>query len=129
MTLFFLTSLAFAVPLQVTQQGRILDSTGSAVAGTHSLTFRVYDAPVNGNITWSETLAVTFQNGYYSAILGTDTQGNPLDSSVLQQYPLYMEFQLDSNAPMTPRQPLNSAPYAQMAGIAKTARPCMYTDR
>ena len=32
-------SALFAVPLQVTQQGRILESTGAAVTGVHNATF------------------------------------------------------------------------------------------
>ena len=70
---------------------------------------------------WSETLTVNFSNGYYAAILGIDEQNNPLDSSTLSLYPLYLEVQLDNNAPMTTRYSINSAPYAQMAGNAEVA--------
>ena len=80
--IFFLSSLlntADAVPLQLTQQGRILDNNGAAVTGAHDLTFRIFDAASNGNVYWSETLTVNFTNGYYAAILGADEQNNPLD--------------------------------------------------
>ena len=70
---------------------------------------------------WDETLSVAFNNGYYSAILGTDEINNPLDSTVLSLYPLYLEVQLGNNTPMSSRYVINSAPYAQMAGNAEVA--------
>lgn len=116
----FLNS-ANAVPLQITHQGRLLDANGAAMTGTHDLTFRIYDSTSGGSMYWSETLVVSFNNGYYATVLGTDEQNNALDSSVLSLYPLYLELQVDSNSPMTSRQAINSAPYAQMAGNAEIA--------
>jgi len=118
--LFLLSSLAFAVPLQLSQQGRILDSNGAALNGIQNLTFRIFNAETNGNMVWIDTLTLSFTNGYYAAVLGADTQTNPLDSSILQQYPLYIEVQLNSNTPMTPRQAINSVPYSQIAGVAES---------
>ena len=115
----FLNS-AQAVPLQLTQQGRILDSSGSGVSGLHDLTFRVYDSDSSGTLLWWETITVNFINGYYSSVLGADEQNNPLDSDTLSQYPIWLELQLDSNAPMTNRQAINSAPYAQISGTAES---------
>ena len=117
--LFALPNVANAVPLQMTQQGRLIDSSGASVSGLHDLTFRIYDDPTSGSLLWQETITVDFTNGYYAAILGADTQNNPLDSTVLSFYPIYMELELDSNGPMSPRQSLNSAPYAQMAGVSE----------
>ncbi len=111
---------AQAVPLQVTQQGRILDANGASISGSQMVVFRVYDDPTAGASLWEEMQTVNFTNGYYAAVLGADEQNNPLDSDTLSLYPLYLELQLDSNAPMTPRHALNSTPYAQMAGIAQS---------
>ncbi|MEC8379125.1 MAG: hypothetical protein VXZ96_02310, partial [Myxococcota bacterium] len=116
-----LMTTAHAVPLQLTQQGRVLDSNGAAVTGQHDLTFRIYDSASGGQMYWSDTIAVNVTNGYYAAILGADEVNNPLDSSTLALYPLYLELQLNTNAPMTTRYPINSAPYAQMAGTAEVA--------
>ena len=118
--LFFLLFEANAVPLQLTQQGRLLDGSGASVTGVHTLTFRVYTASTGGSVLWSESLSVQFNNGYYATVLGTDTQNNALDSDTLLNYPVYLEVQLDANAPMTPRQSVTSAPYAQIAGIAES---------
>ena len=111
---------AQAVPLQITQQGRIIDSSGQSLEGSQFVVFRIYDAETGGNIIWDEILTVQFTNGYYATVLGTDELGNPLDSSVLVNYPLYLELQLDSNSPMSPRQSITSAPYAQISGVAES---------
>lgn len=117
--LLSLTLSANAVPLQLTQQGRLLDGSGASVTGVHTLTFRVYTDANGGSVLWSESLSVQFNNGYYATILGTN---DDLDSDTLLNYPVYLEVQLDANAPMTPRQAINSAPYAQIAGIAESVQ-------
>ena len=114
--LFGLISQAQAVPLQLTQQGRLMDANGSAITGYHDLSFRIYDDYIAGFTLWEETLNVNFNNGYYSAILGTDMSNNPLDDAILNQYPIYMEVEIDSNGPMSPRQPIYSNAYSRIAG-------------
>ena len=88
-----ISNQAHAVPLQITQQVRILDNNGTTVFGVHDVTFRMYDTKNSGSPLWSETLVISLNNGYYAAILGTDESRNPLDSSVLGLYPLYLELQ------------------------------------
>ena len=119
--LFFLTTAttAEAVPLQLTQQGRLLEPSGAAVTGLHDLTFRIYDDPTSGVLLWEEVITVDFTSGYYAAVLGADEVNNPLDSAVLSMYPIYLELELDTNGPMSPRQAINSAPYSQMAGVSE----------
>ena len=75
------------------------------------------------SVYWSKVLQSLAENGYYAAILvwHLDYTKYPLDSSTLSLYPLYLEVQLDNNAPMTTRYSINSAPYAQMAGNAEVA--------
>jgi hypothetical protein len=114
-----LNQAAHAVPLQLTQQGRLIDPAGSAVTGLHDIHFRIYDEASSGVLLWEESIAVNFANGYYAAVLGTDEAGNPLDADTLSLFPLFMELELDTNGPMAPRQPIHSAPYAQLAGTSK----------
>ena len=116
----FLSTSAHAIPLQLTQQGRLLDGSGAAVTGLHVLTFRIYDEPTGGSLLWEEAISENFVNGYYASVLGSDTGNNPLDSSVLSLYPLYIELELDSNGPMSPRQEINSAPYSHISGVAES---------
>ena len=61
--IFSLMSMSHAVPLQMTQQGRLLDASGAAITGTHDLTFRIYDDQNAGSVLWSEVLTVQFNNG------------------------------------------------------------------
>ena len=111
---------ANAVPLQLTQQGRMLDSNGMAIEGSELVFFRIYDDLNGGNLLWEEYVTTPFTNGYYAAVLGADVQNNPLDSTVLSLYPIYLELQLGSNTPMSPRTEITSTPYAQIAGMAET---------
>ena len=59
MLTLILSSIGFAVPLQVTQQGRILDGNGAGVSGLHDLTFRIYDAETSGTLLWEESITTT----------------------------------------------------------------------
>ena len=119
---FLLSFIPFvhAVPLQVTQQGRILDGNGQIVEGSQFVVFRIYDQSTGGNVIWDEIITVSFTNGYYATVLGADVLGNPLDSTVLSSYPLFLELQLNNAAPMTPRLSINSAPYSQISGVAES---------
>lgn len=110
---------AVAVPIQVNQQGRLLDVDGEGLTGANQMVFMLFDSEENGNIYWSETLTVNFTNGYYSTLLGTDEENNPLDDSVFAQYPLYMEIKINGEV-LSPRHPLASVPYAQIAGVAES---------
>lgn len=110
-----------AVPIQMTHQGRLLDNNGAAETGLHLLSFTIYDAETGGSNQWTETLAVQFNNGYYATVLGSDEQNNPLDSSTLEFYPLYLEITVDQGTPLSPRNPILSVPYSQISGLAEQA--------
>ena len=110
-----------AVPMQLSQQGRLVDSSGVAAAGNHNLTFRLYNAGTGGTLLWNETVSTNFTNGYYSVVLGSDTINNPLEDSVLESGDLYIEIEIDSDGPLTPRSAVTSAPFARVAGKAQVA--------
>ena len=86
--IFSLVSMSHAVPLQMTQQGRLLDTSGAAITGTHDLTFRIYDDQSAGFSIVVEVLTVQFNNGYFATVLGSDEINNPLDSTTLEFFPL-----------------------------------------
>jgi len=122
MSLLFLFSLsiqATAAPLQVTHQGRLLDSDGDGLTGDHEMHFILLDDEFGGTTHWNETLTVTFDNGFYSVILGMDEEDNPLDEAVLSNSPLFLELRLDGDI-LNPRHRLTSAPFAQMANTAES---------
>ena len=72
-------------------------------------------------LLWEETISTTFTNGYYSAVLGGDTLNNPLEDSVLESGDIYIELEVNSDGPLSPRQAVSATPYARIAGKADAA--------
>lgn len=108
-------SAAAAVPNVLTQQGRLLDSSGAPVSGTVAFVFTVYDAPMAGNVLWTESQMITLDNGYFSAQLG-DTM--PIPTTVFTGPVRYLGVKVATDPEMTPRQPLVAVPYAITANDA-----------
>lgn len=102
----------------LTYQGRLLDASGNPVAdNTYSIRFRIYDAPMAGNLLWIETNpAVQTSAGLFSVRLG---ELAALDLGSLGSDNLYLEIQVALGAPMTPRTLLTSSPRAAVAGKVK----------
>ena len=117
--LILFSGAAQAVPAQFTHQGRLLGTDGTPLEGTTTLTFRVTNADAGGDILWEEAITVTLNSGFYSAVLGADEDGNPLDAEVFGQAPVWLELQVDGEEAMTPRSPVNAVPYATLATIAE----------
>ena len=113
------TTTAHAVPAQFTHQGRLLDSSGVPLEGEATITFRVTVAETGGDVLWEEPITVSLTNGFYSAVLGADEDGNPLDSEAFIEAPVWLELQLDGEPAMFPRSPINAVPYATMATVAE----------
>ncbi len=119
MLLLSILALAEAVPVQLTQQGRLLNGDQSPISGVHQLHVRLYNDPFAGTLIWEEGLSVEFVNGYYSVILGGDTLNNPLNEETLALYPLYLSLEVEEEGELSPRQGIYSTPYAQIAGTAE----------
>ena len=117
--LLFLTHVAGAVPLQMTQQGRVLDTDGAPYEGLHSFYFRVYDQETGGTMLWEDLYVVQVTNGYYATTLGANESINPLDHTVFSLYPVFLELTINNGVPLS-RQAIQSAPYAQMAGVSES---------
>ena len=97
-----LSSVGFSVPLTMTQQGRIVDSSGAGYEGFHTLHFRFYDAETGGSILWEEVQTVSVIGGYYAAVLGANQPSNTLDEAVLSLYPLYLELTVEGVTMLSP---------------------------
>jgi len=110
---------AHAVPAQFTHQGRLLDADGLPLEGDTTITFRITAAESGGDSLWEEALSVELSSGFYSVILGTDEDANPLDSEVFSQAPVWLELQLDGEPAMFPRSAIQAVPYANMAQVAE----------
>src|SRR5215471_15840677 len=101
-----------AVPTFLTHQGRLFDDGGQPISASQLVIYRVYDAATDGSVLWTETLPVSFDNGYFSVELGTMT---PLTNDLLAGGPRFLAIQVGADDEMTPREPLGSVPYARLA--------------
>ena len=54
--LLFVEGMSLAVPLQMTQQGRVVDGAGVPYEGITTFEYRIYDAETGGNMLWEEVL-------------------------------------------------------------------------
>jgi Chaperone of endosialidase len=106
-----LAANAFAQSSAFNYQGRLNDA-GSAANGTFQFTFKLYDAP-NGGAQVGNTLSdvsVTVTNGVFSTSLD-------FGSAAFSGADRYLEIAVrktagDAYTTLTPRQKINSAPYA-----------------
>jgi len=66
-----LGSSAWATPVQLGHQGRLLDVSGNAVEGDRELVFQLYGQATGGSPVWTETQTASLADGVYSASLGS----------------------------------------------------------
>ena len=111
---FAMTTFGYAdISRTFNYQGRLTDLTGNPVSdGNYTVTFRLYlnATDLITNTLWSGVYPVATKNGYFNTILGSGTYTIPTSLDFSQQY--YLGIQVGSDSEMTPRQPLNSVPYA-----------------
>ncbi|MDC0666381.1 collagen-like protein [Nannocystis radixulma] len=108
-----LEASALAVPELVTHQGRLFDANGEPISGTQDLTFKIYDAEVDGNEIWSETISIDFDEGFFSVRLGEQLV---LDENVFDGSTRWLGITVGADPEMTPRAAIVSVPYAMFAG-------------
>lgn len=106
------SALAMAqVPAKLGYSGRLLKSTGAPETGTVSLKFTVFDSASGGASLWNETQSLVLGgDGAYSTFLGevTALPDTLFDGSGSR----FLELQVNGGSPLSPRQPINSVPYA-----------------
>ena len=99
------------VPTAVQFQGRLTRPNGTPVPdGNFTLTVKLYDAATGGTLKFTQTLNnVPVRNGIIAVLIGlllpTDFAGDR-----------WLEIQIGSDPPLTPRQRLVTVPYAFKAG-------------
>ena len=109
------------VPRSLTQQGRILDSTGSPVTGTVAVVFTLYgDATASASKLWTETQNLTLDDGYFSTQLGA-AAANAFPTGAFDGSVRFLGITVGSDPEMSPRQAITSVPYALFAGAADSA--------
>jgi methylmalonyl-CoA mutase cobalamin-binding domain/chain len=57
----------------LTEQGRLLDKNNNPITTGVTMKFSIYPAPTAGTAAWTETQAITPDNGFFSAELGSVT--------------------------------------------------------
>ena len=105
---FLLLFPAYAqIPHLINYQGKLTDTQGKPVPdGTHSITFRIYDADSAGNLLWQETQNLLITKGIFSCMLGGVTNLDlPFDK------PYWLAIKVGSESEMTPRQQIASVGY------------------
>ena len=86
-------------------QGRLIDAGGTALNGTYTMIFSLYDAAEGGTALCSDTNSVEVSNGLFNSIVDncyTDVTGQKL----------WLGVKVGSDPEMAPRQVLYPVPYA-----------------
>lgn len=105
------------VPSTINFQGVLTDATDTPIDGTFDMTFRIYDADVDGNMMWEESqLAVTVAKGLFNVQLGSVT---PIDFDFTSSY--YLSVQKGSESELSPRIALLSVPSSISTSSLKSA--------
>jgi len=106
------------VPATLTQQGRILDTTGAPVSSKVKIVFNVYATAKAGTALWTEEQNITLDDGYFSAQLGSITA---IPDTVFDGSVRFIGVTVGADDEMTPREPTTSVPYSLIAGSAASA--------
>jgi len=116
-----------SVPLSISYQGQLLDSSANPITTSADLTFTLWDSAVNGNQiggpenNWSDTDTLTPDaNGFYSTEIGDDPD-NPVPNDVWPTPELWLQISVN-NTVMSPRTRLLSVPYAFHSATADSSQ-------
>jgi hypothetical protein len=105
-----------AVPSTLPFQGRLTLQAGGNVNGVVAVTFKIYNVATGGAARWTEANpSVAVSNGLFALELGGIT-GFPTD--LFDGRTLYLGVSVGNNPEMTPRLPIPSQAYAQLAADA-----------
>ncbi len=108
--------LSKSVPGQLNYQGQLVNSAdSSAVTATLEMTFRLFDSETKGAELWSETHpAVEVTGGLFQVLLGSVTF---FPAGLFDGDPMWLQTEVGAEV-LSPRKPLSSVAYSQMAGEA-----------
>jgi hypothetical protein len=105
-------SAAPAVPNYLTEQGRLFDSAGAPISATIAFVFTVYSDKDGMTSLWTESKALTLDDGYFSTTLGDTT---PMQADLFSGAQRFLGIKVSTDPEMKPLQPLSSVPYALLA--------------
>lgn len=112
---------AEAAPLELHHQGRLLDASGTPIAGDHTVRLTLYDG--SGTAVWQKSYSnVPFTDGYFGVSLGTDDTARTIESATRRTNPAAtVGVALDGAAELSPRTPLGATPRAAVAEAVPVA--------
>ncbi|MFA4844809.1 MAG: hypothetical protein WC632_07690, partial [Candidatus Margulisiibacteriota bacterium] len=108
-----------AVPGRLNYEGRLVDSLGTPVTSTRTMSFKIHDSQTSGSILWtSSTYYITPEaSGVFSVILGS--QGDPISSGIFSGADRYLEITVDGEK-MSPRTQVVTSPFSFRSADADT---------
>ncbi len=111
---------AQAAPMTIGHSARLVDSVGVPLQGTQTLHVRLFSQESGGSSVWTNTYTPTAEDGYVQVTLsgGTPT----LDTSIFNSAQVWLELELGSAGPLSPRTQLASVPYAMQSDLADHVR-------
>ncbi|MBI5700468.1 hypothetical protein HZC34_01310 [Candidatus Saganbacteria bacterium] len=111
--------LSFAsVPAKMSYEGRLTDSSGTAVTTSKTIDIRIYDASTAGNVVWGpESFTITPDSqGVFSLVLGSTS---PISPEVFSNSSRYLDLTV-AGENMSPRTQIVSAGYSNMSAVAQS---------
>ncbi|WP_459868343.1 hypothetical protein [Endothiovibrio diazotrophicus] len=114
-----LSGTALAVPDVINYQGKLEDAYQVPLEGVVDITFTIYDAPSGGTPLWNEFHGgVMVSAGLFDLQIGTLTTGL---SAAFDGGDRWLEIQIGSDLPMSPRQYISSTAHSFFANQATRA--------
>lgn len=108
------TILSMGMAQEIAIHGVARDNAGAAISdGSHTFTFRLYDALTDGNEVWDEAKTLTVTNGVFETNLGSDSSMAGLN--FYNDY--WLSVQIGTNSELSPRTKLNATEYGIMAQL------------
>jgi hypothetical protein len=107
------------IPPTINYQGTLRDAQGNLVNGERTMTFRIYDAAIAGNLLHEEEIAgVTVRDGIFNVVLG---DAKSFTANVFASGPRFIGITVaPETEEMIPRQRLHPVPWTQLASTAIT---------
>ena len=105
---------AMGIPDFLSHQGRITGPDNTPLSGSSNVTFNLHTSETGGSSVWTQTMAVTFDDGYYSVLLGP---GSPsLSPALFDDADLYLGITVEGSDQFEPRHLVATVPYSFRAG-------------
>ncbi|MCF7849412.1 MAG: hypothetical protein K9M45_11235 [Kiritimatiellales bacterium] len=126
--LLLATAAAHAqMPTNMNYQGRVVDGD-TLLSGSHTVTFRVFDAPAGGEVFYAENDSVVVDDGFYSTELGDNPAaegslggGEPYFDDLAELFAhaekygqYWLELEVDGTT-LSPREKILSTAFAMVA--------------